>query len=161
MSTTPDTAAAPKRPNLLWILLGSFFFTGYSPFASGTVGSAAALALYWLLPFTANGTVLILGACVLLFIGLPAAQRLADFYGDDPSVVVIDEAAGMWFALAFLPKTWIVALAAFLLFRVFDIFKPQPAKYFDRMKGAGGIMMDDVVAGIYANIVLQVALLLF
>ena len=150
---------AVPRPNIFWITLGSFFFTGFSPFASGTVGSAAALAIYWVLPFMANGTVLALMAFMLLFIGVPAAQRLEDHYGKDPSEVVVDEAAGMWIALAFLPKIWYVALAAFFLFRMFDIVKPQPARYFDRMKGGGGIMMDDIVAGVYANLAMQAVLL--
>lgn len=137
-------------------LLGSFVFTGHAPWASGTVGSAAALAVYWVLPFTDNGTLTLLVALAALFLGLPAAASLARRYGDDPSVVVLDEAVGMWIALAYLPKTWLFALGAFLLFRLFDIVKPQPARYFDNMRGAAGIMMDDVIAGIYANLVMQI-----
>ena len=140
-------------------LLGTMFFAGYFPFASGTVGSALALALYWLLPFTENGTIAISFALAGLFLGIPAATWLEQQHGDDPSIVVFDEAVGMWLALVFLPKIWWVALGAFLLFRVFDIFKPQPARYFDRMRGGGGIMMDDAVAGVYANIVMQIVLL--
>ena len=68
-------------------------------------------------------------------------------YGHDPSVVTIDEVAGMWVSLVFLPKSIIVALTAFLAFRIFDIIKPYPARLFDEMHGGIGIMMDDVVAG--------------
>ena len=73
--------------------------------------------------------------------------------------VVVDEAVGMWIAVAFLPKIWWVALAAFFLFRLFDIVKPAPARQFDRMRGGGGIMMDDVIACLYANIVMQIVLI--
>ncbi len=148
--------------SLLWLarIWGSFFFTGYAPFASGTVGSLAAVAVYWFLPFTGNGVILFLLACTVLLTGLPAATLLEKHHGQDPSIVVIDEVAGMWFSLAFLPKTWIAVLAAFLLFRLFDIIKPSPAREIDRWHGGAGIMLDDVVAGIYANIATQ-ALLLF
>ena len=98
-------------------------------------------------------------AFTMLFLGLPAAKALEQKHGDDPSLVVLDEAVGMWIAAAFLPKIWWVMLAAFILFRVFDIVKPQPARYFDRMGGGGGIMMDDVIAAVYANIVMQIVLL--
>ncbi|MFZ1730837.1 MAG: phosphatidylglycerophosphatase A [Bacteroidota bacterium] len=140
-------------------LLGTVLFSGYFPFASGTVGSAVALVLYWVLPFTTNGTITISIALSGLFLGIPAATFLEERHGDDPSLVVFDEAVGMWIAVAFLPKIWWVALAAFLLFRLFDIVKPQPAKYFDNMRGGAGIMMDDVIAGIYANIVMQIVLM--
>ncbi len=140
-------------------LLGTVFFAGYFPFASGTVGSAVALALYWVLPFTDNGTIAISFALAGAFLGVPAASFLEQKHGDDPSIVVFDEAVGMWLALVYLPKIWWVALGAFLLFRLFDIVKPQPAKYFDNMRGGAGIMMDDVIAGVYANIVMQIALL--
>lgn len=140
-------------------LLGTVLFAGYFPVAPGTVGSAVALALFWLLPFTDNGTIAISFALAGLFLGVPAADYLEQRHGDDPSIVVFDEAVGMWLALVFLPKIWWVALASFLLFRLFDIVKPQPARYFDRQRGGGGIMMDDVIAGVYANIVMQVVLL--
>ncbi|MDT8325691.1 MAG: phosphatidylglycerophosphatase A, partial [Bacteroidota bacterium] len=153
---------APPHPVLYWWyhLLGSFGFTGHSPFASGTVGSAAALVLYWVLPWTDNGTLVSMFALTVLFLGLPAATAMEQRHGDDPSLVVVDEAVGMWLAVAFLPKIWWVALAAFFLFRIFDIVKPPPARQFDNMRGGGGIMMDDVIAGIYANIVMQVVVAL-
>ena len=65
-----------KRPNFIFLFLGSFGFTGYVPFASGTVGSLLALGVYWVLPFTENGTILALLALTMLFIGVPIAQRL-------------------------------------------------------------------------------------
>jgi phosphatidylglycerophosphatase A len=74
--------------------------------------------------------------------------------------VTIDEAVGMWISLIFLPKKIFVVIAAFFIFRIFDIIKPYPAKKFDRMHGGVGIMMDDVIAGAYANIVVQLFLLI-
>jgi phosphatidylglycerophosphatase A len=80
--------------------------------------------------------------------------------GQDPAPVVIDELAGMWISVVLVPPAPLNAAAAFLLFRFFDIVKPPPARQFDRLHGGTGIMMDDVAAGIYANIVLQLFLLL-
>ncbi|HOJ05453.1 MAG TPA: phosphatidylglycerophosphatase A [Bacteroidota bacterium] len=149
----------PRVLRMLALLWGSFFFTGFAPIASGTVGSLAALALYWVLPFTDNGVILLLLAFSIALTGIPAATVLEREYGDDPSIVVVDEAAGMWLALCFLPKTLLAAGIAFLLFRLFDIVKPSPARQFDRMRGGGGIIMDDVVAGVYACVATHIVLL--
>ena len=135
----------------------SGFFSGYSPFAPGTVGSAAALALYALPGF--EHPLLLCTIVVLTFVlGVAASNPMEKKYGHDPSVVTIDEVAGMWVSLLFLPKSIAVALTAFLVFRLFDIIKPYPARRFDEMHGGIGIMMDDVVAGVYANILVQLLL---
>jgi phosphatidylglycerophosphatase A len=81
-------------------------------------------------------------------------------YGHDPAEVTIDEVLGMWISLLLLPKKIFIVIAAFFIFRFFDIIKPFPARKFDAMHGGLGIMMDDVIAGIYANIILQIALLI-
>ncbi len=80
-------------------------------------------------------------------------------FGDDPSIVVIDEVVGMWISLLFLPKTLLVATLAFLLFRAHDIVKIPPARQLEAVPNGFGIMLDDVVAGIYANISLRMVLL--
>ena len=77
-------------------------------------------------------------------------------YGQDPSEVVLDEIVGQWIALIFLPKVWYLVAASFFLFRFFDIVKPPPARQFDAKHGGFAIMMDDVAAGIYANLAVQV-----
>jgi phosphatidylglycerophosphatase A len=77
------------------------------------------------------------------------------FYGHDPAVVTIDEVVGMWISLFLLPKKIGAVLAAFFIFRFLDIIKPYPAQKFDAMHGGFGIMMDDVVAGLYTNLILQ------
>ena len=81
-------------------------------------------------------------------------------YGHDPAEVTIDEVVGMWISLFLLPKKIFIVIAAFFVFRFFDIIKPFPARKFDKMHGGFGIMMDDVIAGIYTNIILQIALLI-
>ena len=138
----------------------SGFFSGYSPFAPGTVGSAAALVLY-AIPGFEHPFVLCTIIILTLILGVFASDPMEKKYGHDPSVVTIDEVAGMWVSLVFLPKSMIVALTAFLAFRIFDIIKPYPARLFDEMHGGIGIMMDDVVAGVYTNFLVQLLIILF
>jgi phosphatidylglycerophosphatase A len=145
-----------KAPPFVVRLLAGGFFTGYAPVASGTVGSALAVAIYWLIPGMDAWQVLLPVSLLSLVAGMPLATRMERHYGEDPSEVVLDEMAGMWIALLFVPKIWYLVLAAFLLFRFFDIVKPPPARQFDRMKGGFGIMMDDAAAGVYANLVVQI-----
>jgi phosphatidylglycerophosphatase A len=149
----PSTGAnAPSggRPSLAVLVAGSAFGAGYAPVASGTVGSAVALAIAWFVPWLHDGWILLAASVAVTLAGIPIAARMERFYGRDPAEVVIDEVAGQWISLLFLPHTWQAALAAFLFFRAFDIVKPPPARYFDRMHGGFGIMMDDVIAGLYA-----------
>ncbi len=136
-------------------VVGSALGTGYSPIASGTVGSALAIALY-AIPGVSDPAVLLTLTVLLFIAGLRAAGQMETFYGPDPSEVTVDEVVGQWIALLFLPSSAVTIIAAFFLFRIFDIIKPPPALRFDRMPGGFGIMMDDVIAGIYANVVLQV-----
>lgn len=122
---------------------------GYLPKAPGTWGSLGAVALAAGLPYPA------IFAAAFLFPGIWAAGRMAKTGGrDDPQHVVIDEAVGQWIALAGGAHTWQSVLAAFVLFRFFDIFKPWPVNALERLPGGWGIMMDDVMAGIYAFFVM-------
>ena len=137
------------------------FGSGYSPFAPGTAGSAVGLLLFW--PLAARAWPWQLGACVAVFlVGVVAAGRVARSVGaEDPGLVVVDEVAGQWITLLALPFTPAVALAGFLLFRVMDVVKPWPARDLERLHGGWGIMADDVMAGIYAHLVLRVGLLVW
>lgn len=90
-----------------------------------------------------------------------AADRHASADNPDPSEVVIDEVMGMVVALAFLPLTPFVLLASFTLFRVFDIAKPFPVRQFEKLHGGLGIVMDDVMAGVYANVTLRAGIYLW
>jgi phosphatidylglycerophosphatase A len=147
------------EPSFATKLFASALFSGYSPVASGTVGSAVALAFYFIPGFE---SLVFIGAFILIvfILGIKASHTMEQRYGHDPAEVTIDEVVGMWISLFLLPKKIFIALTAFILFRFFDIIKPFPAYKFDAMHGGFGIMMDDVVAGIYANIILQLALLI-
>jgi phosphatidylglycerophosphatase A len=93
------------------------------------------------------------------FAGVAASTRLAQRMGrKDPGAAVVDEVVGMWLSLLFLPFTPATAVAGFLLFRALDVFKPWPARQFESLPGGWGIMTDDVMAGIYANLLLQAGL---
>jgi phosphatidylglycerophosphatase A len=147
------------EPSLATKLFASALFSGYSPIASGTMGSAVALAFYFIPGFE---SIAIIGTSILIVFtfGIKAATIMERRYGHDPAEVTIDEVVGMWISLFLLPKKILVALAAFVLFRLLDIIKPPISRHFDRMHGGVGIMMDDVIAGIYANVLLQIALLI-
>jgi len=155
----PNNGEAAIEPSLATKLFASAFFSGYSPIASGTVGSAVALLIYFIPGFESFP---VIGTSILLVFlgGIKAGAVMEKRYGHDPAEVTIDEVLGMWISLLLLPKKIIIISAAFFIFRFFDIIKPFPARRFDAMHGGLGIMMDDVVAGIYANIILQIALVM-
>jgi phosphatidylglycerophosphatase A len=125
--------------------------------ASGTAGSLIGLAIY-AVPGFENTWLLSCAIVVVFLVGIRVSGVMERAFGHDPAQVTIDEIVGMWISLLALPKSIAVAAGAFLLFRVFDIIKPYPARRFDRMTGGVGIMMDDVVAGVYANVILRLLL---
>ena len=97
---------------------------------------------------------------VVFGVGVVAATRTATLVGrKDPGIVVIDEVVGQWVSLLFLPFTPATAFVGFVLFRILDIVKPWPARDFEALPGGLGIMADDVMAGIYANLLLRIALI--
>jgi len=129
--------------------------TGNVPFAPGSVGSLLGIPLYFILaPLSLPLQVisLITFTCLAIYI---AHFAESEFDKKDPSAIVIDEIVGMMWALCFIPLTLFNIIAAFLLFRFFDIFKIFPANYLEkRLKGGWAIVLDDVVAGIYAGALL-------
>lgn len=135
-------------------------YVGYAPIAPGTAGSAVAATLYWFLPETkaVGGTIIVV---LLIVLGIWASSRAEDVYGRDASKIVIDEFAGYFLAVLLLPKTWLILLLGFFLFRFFDIFKPYPIHLGEKLKGGFGVMADDLMAGIATNILLQIGLLIF
>jgi phosphatidylglycerophosphatase A len=134
----------------------TFFHIGDLPVAPGSAASAAALAVAY---FVHSWPVLYIAVGVLFtVIGFMASGQVEKLIGKkDPGCIVIDEAAGIMISFLFIPMTWPVMLTGFFLFRAFDMFKIYPANKFEAMGGSYGIMMDDVMAGIYTNIVLQIA----
>jgi len=141
-------------PHIIYHLIGTGLFTGYSPFAPGTVGSIFCIAILSLAP-SLHPLLLSAIAAGIFIIGVISAGALEKVWGRDPGKINIDEIAGMTIALIALPKSWIW-FPAFILFRAFDIFKPPPIRSLEYLPGGWGIMLDDVLAGIYANICCQI-----
>ena len=140
----------------LAVFLATAGYCGYFPIAPGTVGSAAGLVVYLIVWWTQSPIVEVALIAATFAAGTWAATHAERFFGGiDPGPVVIDEVLGMLVTLAFLPVGWSGALAGFFLFRVFDIIKPYPANRLEKFHGGFGIMADDAMAGIYANLALR------
>ena len=143
------------------IIYSTFLGVGYFPKAPGTAGTLAAAIVYWLLPeyfFTsARNSFFVLG-CVLLFslISVYFISKAEKKLGHDNGKIVIDEFLGYFIAVVFLPKTLTVLIVSFILFRIFDIFKPEPVNMLQKLPAGWGVMADDLMAGIYANLGLQI-----
>jgi phosphatidylglycerophosphatase A len=130
---------------------------GYVPVAPGTFGSAVGLLLWYVLPASPLFHATAISA--IFAIGSWSGSVAERHFGRiDPGQVVIDEVAGMLVTLFLVPVGWAGALGAFLLFRIADIIKPYPANRLERLPGGIGIMADDVMAGIYANVALRLTL---
>jgi phosphatidylglycerophosphatase A len=144
-----DRGPAPRLA-LAW---ATFFGAGYVPVAPGTAGTIAALPLWWLLSHLPWPLYLIATAAVAVT-GMAAAQRAGRYYGvADSGHIVIDEVAGYLMTMFLLPRGWLPALAGFAFFRLFDVLKPPPARFFDRdprWKNGAGVVLDDVAAGVWA-----------
>jgi phosphatidylglycerophosphatase A len=180
--TLPERSAPDGRHVPFAVrFIATGFYTGYIPWASGTFGSLVGLLLL-LIPGAATGgifaSLLVLGFGV----GVYTAGRVAEAEGNrltrtaavakaifqpgdhahpDPSIVVIDEIVGMWVSLAGIGVGPAPFITAFMLFRLFDVLKPEPARSLERLPGGWGIMLDDVVAGVYANAGTRVVLFLW
>ena len=149
--------------NTIAKVFASGFGTGYSPIAPGTAGSLLAslvIYLFYYLGTPPNLIALVIALLVSTILGVWSADYLESEWGKDPSKVVIDEIAGILISLLFLPINPTTIIASFVLFRVFDIWKPLGIRKLEDFKGGIGVMADDLLAGIYANLVLQ-ALLYF
>ena len=141
-------------------MLASVFGAGYAPVASGTVGSFVTVVAIWLLPLTPLRIAIAL--VVVILVGIWAGSRVERVLGKkDPGVIVIDEVAGMLLSVILLPRTIPVLITAFLLFRLFDIWKPFPARESQALTGGVGVMVDDLIAGFYTLILIMGALTLF
>ncbi len=177
-STQPrtDKVSETSRFSFITKLVATGFFSGYFPHASGTVGTLVGILVY-LIPGVDHPLTLGILILVGFLVGAHASRHVVISEGNrisktaefaksrfqpgrgsiaDPSIVVIDEIVGIWITLFLLPKTFMVIILAFLLFRAFDIIKPYPARQLEAIPNGWGIMLDDVVAGIYANIATRV-----
>ncbi|MBD3349222.1 MAG: phosphatidylglycerophosphatase A [Candidatus Eisenbacteria bacterium] len=152
--------------NRLVALVATGGYSGYAPVAPGSVGALVCAALAWLLlPEVTFGSgapaTLVMALSILAFLALSiwAAGEAERAYGKDASRIVIDEFAGFIVSVAFLPKTVFVYVAAYLLFRLLDVVKPFPARRLEELSGGPGVVLDDVVAGLYANVLIRIMLL--
>ena len=139
--------------------IGSGFYTGYSPYISGTVGSLAALIIY-LIPGFENLFIIVPAIIIFMVYGIYVGNKFESEYGKDPSQCTVDEVVGTWFSLIALPKTIGIIITAFFLWRILDIIKPPPARNLERLKGGLGIMIDDVISGIYTLIIMHLVVYL-
>jgi phosphatidylglycerophosphatase A len=146
----------------LALFICTFGYVGYAPVAPGTVGSLAGLVVYGLLRLAQAPPLVELVVIVALFVAgvWSGTQAERHFGGTDPGPGVIDEVVGMLVTLWLLPATWTVAVLGFLIFRVFDVIKPWPAGRLESLHGGLGMMADDVMAAIYANLALRVLVFL-
>ena len=143
------------KPNKFEIFLGTGFYSGYSPIASGTTGSLVALL------FLPLGNIFLAAASVLFFIvGIKIGDKFEAQFGKDPGIFVLDEFVGTWIAFLFIDLNLYSIIFIFLFWRFFDILKPFPVRNAEKLNGGLGIMLDDAIAGIYANLVWQIIVLL-
>jgi len=147
-----------SKPNAV-MFLATGGYVGHAPFASGTFGSLVGLPIVYLLSKTNWALALILVIGLVLGAVWVAHKAESALKAKDPGCIVIDEIAGMCVTMLFIPLTLATGLAGFFLFRLFDVIKPPPVRQMERnLHGGWGVVMDDVVAGIMANIVLQLGI---
>jgi phosphatidylglycerophosphatase A len=166
MNPPPEAtaAAAPLRACPSWAtLVTTFFGAGRLRPGPGTWGSLATVLVWalatWRIPAASRAWATIIAAAVVTLIGIPAATLVARSSGlKDPQFVVIDEVAGQLVALIAVPLAWKTFLAGFILFRVFDIWKPFPIRRLERLPAGTGIVVDDLGAGLYALAVMHLLL---
>lgn len=148
-----------KKLPLLPTIIGTGFGSGFWPWGPGTAGALTGMLIWYALSFMLNSTLLfaVTLSCIVVFTiaGTWAVRRLSPFWGSDPQKVVIDEMVGVWVPLFAVPASDIwLALASFVLFRLFDILKPLGIRTLDRRKGAFYVMADDILAGVYSLIII-------
>jgi len=149
---SPPASAADRVATFL----ATGFGAGYGPIAPGTWGSIPGLAIAWAMERVAGAWGVAAAAAVFALAGTWAADRTARRLGaKDPGLIVVDEIAGQLVTLLFLPPTPRVLIAGFFLFRALDIWKPWPARRLEGLPGGSGIMADDLMVGLYANLILH------
>ena len=149
-----------KPINLFEKTIGSGLFTGYIPFASGTFGSLVAIFIYWIPGF--EQLHIIIPTIVILFIyGVYVASKFEKIYSKDPSQCTVDEVVGTWISLIAIPKSILLTLTSFFIWRALDIIKPFPARSSEKLPGGWGIMIDDVISGFYSVILVHLIVYTF
>jgi phosphatidylglycerophosphatase A len=158
-----DVSSPPRKASLWATLVATFFGVGRLKPGPGTWGSLATVILWAVassrIPVATRTWATIIAAAVVTLIGIPAATLVARAAGlKDPQFVVIDEVAGQLVALIAIPLAWKTFPAGFILFRVFDMWKPFPIRRLERLPEGTGIVVDDLGAGLYALIIMHLLL---
>jgi len=139
----------------LVLFFSTGFYSGYSPVAPGTAGSVVGVGIFWLIHGLPAWLYILITLAIVL-IGIPLSTRAERLLGQkDAKPIVIDEIAGQLIALFMAPLTPVAVIGGFLLFRLFDIWKFGPMARLEKLPGGTGIMLDDVAAGLFALITLQ------
>ena len=150
----------------LHVIISTLFGVGYFPKAPGTVGTLIATLVYLLLPVKLFGSLennIIFLICVLTLslISVFFISKAEKKLGHDNNKIILDEFLGYFIAVVFLPKTVLIAVFALILFRLFDISKPEPVNVLQKLPDGWGVMADDLMAGVYTNISLQILIRVF
>lgn len=147
-----------KRNSDVWKIIATFGGLGYSPIAPGTIGALGAMIPALLIMEYTKHPNLWLSLMVLssTILGAICATKLELEWGKDSSKIVIDEVVGIWISIMWIKYNVISIISAFILFRFFDIVKPLGIRYTERGYKGIGVMLDDIVAGIYTNLILQI-----
>lgn len=149
-----------SKPNAV-MFLATGGYVGHAPFASGTFGSLVGLPFVYIISKTTWPVAVIFTAALILGSVWVAHRAEQQLNAKDPGCIVIDEIAGMCVTMLFVPLTFVTGAAGFFLFRLFDVIKPPPARQMEKiLKGGWGVVMDDVVAGVMANMVLRIGILI-
>ncbi len=152
---------------MFWKIIATGFGSGYSPIAPGTAGALVGCLILWVLQLSlpsyfSGGWEQTAGlfSLILLFFfwGVKSANVLEREWGHDPSKIVVDEVIGVWIAMLGVPFSLLNLAVAFVLFRLFDIWKPLGIRQMERLPGGWGVMMDDVLAGVYSCILMHIFL---
>ena len=142
------------------LFIGTGFFSGYFPKAPGTMGSLVAL-MFFLIPGFSESIVIIPVIIISIIVGVPLGNYFEKIYGEDPQIFTLDEFVGTWITFLFVPINLPTIILGFLVWRTFDIIKPFPANRAEKLKGGWGIMMDDVVSGVYSLLIIHIFISLF
>jgi phosphatidylglycerophosphatase A len=166
-NTLPDLT---KKIGWFYTIIATGGLSGYAPVASGTVGTAVAIPLYWLLRYAGNALrpgwltwlLYVLVSIVLFGVGTLGADKIeAATQQKDSGIIVIDEIVGYLVTMFLMPQRWSLVIIGFFVFRFFDILKPYPIRKLDKnptLKGFG-VMIDDVLAGVYGAIVMHIVVI--
>jgi phosphatidylglycerophosphatase A len=153
---------------VFWKIIATGFGSGYSPFAPGTAGAlVGCVIIKWCDSIVINNCfgvdwgpwdLLLILIAVFFVLGIISSKKLEAEWGHDPSKIVVDEMVGVWIALLGIPLSMLNLALALLLFRIFDIWKPLGIRQMEQLPGGWGVMMDDVLAGIYSMVLMHLYL---